>query len=242
MRKLMIAGAIFAFSLTSAPTARSAPVHDFNEAVTIAYGFYREAFFLLRTGNPQVASLELDEMAVRWATIISRFGPTPPDMYSADPTWKKTLEAINKKITRGLAETIEGDDKAAIETLGPIRKILSDLRRRNGVFMYSDYVDKANEAFRKLYKFRYNPPDFNRVEEVDQLRQILAITVYWYEQCQENAPKVIRENPEFQRLMEDSLYTLSRIWVAIANKAEPNLISLLRGLSSSDKMLFLRFG
>ncbi len=42
--------------------------------------------------------------------------------------------------------------------------------------------------------------------------------------------------------MEDSIYALSRIWVAIAKKAEPILISLLRGLSSSDKMLFLRFG
>jgi hypothetical protein len=30
--------------------------------------------------------------------------------------------------------------------------------------------------------------------------------------------------------------------VAIANKAKPDLISLLRGLSSSDRMLFLRFG
>jgi len=42
--------------------------------------------------------------------------------------------------------------------------------------------------------------------------------------------------------MEDSLYSLSRIWVAIADKAAPNLISILRGLSSSNRMLFLRFG
>lgn len=242
MRKLMITCAIFAFFITPGPTARSAPVHDFNEAVTVAYGFYREAFFLLRTGNPQVASIELEEMAARWTTIVERFGPKLPDMYSADPAWKKTLEAINKKIARGLAETIEGDSKAAMKTLGPIRKILSDLRRRNGVVVYSDTVDRANAAFRKLYKFRYNPPDFDVAEEVDQLRQTLAITVYWYEQCVENAPPALRKEPEFKRLMEDSLYSLSRIWVAIANKAEPNLISILRGLSSPDRMLFLRFG
>ena len=141
-----------------------------------------------------------------------------------------------------MAETIKGDAKAAIKTLRPIRKILSDLRRRNGVVVYSDTVDKANAAFAKLFKFRYNPLDFNAVEEVDQLRQTLAITVYWYQQCVENAPAKLRQDAEFKRLMEDSLYSLSRIWVAIANKAETNLISLLRGLSSSDKMLFLRFG
>ena len=242
MRKLMVALAVFAFAITSTPTARSASVHEFNEAVTVAYGFYREAVFLLRTGNPQVASLELEEMAGRWKTLIKRFGPTPPDMYSADPAWETTLEAINKKIARGLAETIKGDAKMAMKTLRPIRKILSGLRRRNGVVVYSDTVDKANAAFEKLFKFRYNPPDFDVVEEVDQLRQTLAMTVYWYEQCVENAPLKLRQDAEFKRLMEDSLYSLSRIWVAIANKAKPNLISLLRGLSSSDRMLFLRFG
>ena len=242
MRKLTIICAIFAFALASAPTARGAPVHDFNEAVATAYGFYREAVFLLRTGNPQVASLELEELATHWTAIVERFGPTPPDMYSIDPSWEKTLEEIDKKITRGLAASIEGDAKAAMKTLEPIRKMLSDLRRRNGVGVYSDIVDRANAAFRKLYKFRHNPPDFDAVEQVDQLRQMTAITVYWYEQCRENAFTALAQNPEFKRLMDDSLYSLSRIWVAIANKAEPNLISLLRGLRSSDRLLFLRFG
>ena len=43
MRNLMIACAIFAFTLASAPTARRARVHDFNEAVAPANGFYRAA-------------------------------------------------------------------------------------------------------------------------------------------------------------------------------------------------------
>ena len=101
MRKLMFAGLIFVFALTSVPIARSAPVHDFNEAVTIAYGFYREAFFLLRTGNPQVASIELEEMATHWTTIVERFGPTPPDMYSADPSWKRPLRRSKQKFPLG---------------------------------------------------------------------------------------------------------------------------------------------
>ena len=242
MRKLTIICAIFAFALASAPTARGAPVHDFNEAVATAYGFYREAYFLLGDGNAQVASLELEEMADRWTSIVERFGSTPPDVYSTDPTWKKTLEAIGTRIARGLRAAIEGDAKAAKKALGPIRELLSDLRRRNGVVVYSDCINQANAAFAKLYKFRYNPPDYDAVEQVDQLRQITAITVYWYEQCRENASTALAQNPEFKRLMDDSLYSLSRIWVAIANKAESNLISLLRGLRSSDRLLFLRFG
>ncbi|MBL4691373.1 MAG: hypothetical protein JKY68_07950 [Rhodospirillales bacterium] len=242
MRKLLIVCTILTFALASAPAARSAPVHDFNEDVAAAYGFYREAFFLLRADNVQVASIELEEMADRWTAIVKRFGVTPPDVYSADPAWKKTLESIDEMVALGLQAAIENDAKAATKALEPIRKTLSDLRRRNGVVIYSDYVDAANAAFKKLYKFRYTPPDFDVVEQVDQLRQITAITAYWYEQCLDNTPKALAQDPEFKRLMEDSLYSLTRIWVAIANKAAPNLISILRGLSLSNRMLFLRFG
>jgi hypothetical protein len=241
-RNFVIFFTILTFTFTPAHYTNSAPIHDFNEVVADAYGFYREAFFLLRTGNPQVASLELEKMSVSWKSIIKRFKTTPPEIYSDDPLWKNTLETVNKAIVHGLAGTIEGNPKRAIKILGPIRKMLSELRKRNGVFVYSDTVDKANAAFMKLKIFRHNPPDFNVVEEVDQLRQSLATTVYWYKQCVETAPATLRQNPEFRRLMDDSLYSLSRIWVAIANKKKLNLINILRGLSSSDQMLFLRFG
>ncbi|MEE8351464.1 MAG: hypothetical protein V3R37_04640 [Rhodospirillales bacterium] len=42
--------------------------------------------------------------------------------------------------------------------------------------------------------------------------------------------------------MESSLQTLSRFWVAIAEKRKNILIGNLKGLASSDKMWFLRFG
>jgi len=232
----------FSFALTSIPTARSAPIHDFNEVSAVAYGYYREAFFLLRTGNPQVASIELEKMSIKWKYIIKKFGLIPPSIYSKDQHWKTTLEAIDTSIDHGLKMTMKGDTKEAINILRPVRKLLSELRKRNGVHIYSDTVNQANDAFKKLKKFRYNPPNFNVVEEVDQLRQSLATTIFWYKQCVKNAPNSIRKNSEFNRLMDESLYLLSRVWVAIANKKEANLISILRGLSSSDQMLFLRFG
>jgi len=232
----------FSFALTSIPIARSAPIHDFNEISAVAYGYYREAFFLLKTGNPQVASIELEKMSIKWKYIIKKFGLMPPSIYSKDQQWRTTLEAINTSIDQGLKMTMKGDTKLAINTLRPVRKMLSELRKRNGVYIYSDTINQANAAFKRLKKFRYNPPNFNVVEEVDQLRQSLATTIFWYKQCSKNAPDSIRKNPEFNRLIDESLYLLSRVWVAISNKKEANLVSILRGLSSSDQMLFLRFG
>ena len=242
IRNLIIIITFFLFTASSISIAHSAPIHDFNKAVAKAYKFYREAFFLLKTDNHPVASIELEKMVIQWNSIIRNFGPTPPEIFSNDQQWMDTLNSISRAISQGLDESIEGNSKKAIKTLKPIRKILSNLRERNGVYVYSDTINKANAAFKELKKFRYNPPDFSIIEEVDQLRQSLAITIYWYRQCIETAPLSISENPEFIRLMEESLYSLSRVWVAIANKKEPNLISILRGLSSSDQLLFLRFG
>ena len=209
---------ILSFNFILTPHVRSASIHDFNTKVTNAYAYYREALFLLRTGNPEVASIELEKLANRWEKIIERFGKKPPAIFSRDPQWEKTLLVINNNINQGLEKTLKGESDSALKILWPIRITLSDLRRRNGIFVYSDTVDKANAAFLKLKKFRHKPPDFDVVEEVDQLRQSLATTVYWYKQCIKNAPEKLRRDPEFKRLMDDSLFSLSRIWVAIANK------------------------
>ncbi|MDA1090132.1 MAG: hypothetical protein O3A85_07460 [Proteobacteria bacterium] len=242
MLRLIFTLVLCAAFLGPAPKARSAPIHDFNNAVFTAYGHYREALFYLQTGNAQVASFELEEMAVRWRAIVERFAKSPPGVFSADPTWQETLMDIEKRTAAGLETAINNDAEAAKKHLGPIRKILSELRHRNGVINFSDYVDKANAAFDELFEFRRNPPDFNSLEQLNKLRRIVAITTHFYELSQDNAPTAIRNNPEFKRLMETSLYSLNRIWVAIDEKREDLLISTLRGLSSSNRILFLRFG
>lgn len=230
---------LFAFG---ALPAKSAPIHDFNDAVSSGYKNYREALFYLQTGNPTVASFELETFAQRWKEIVDRFGASPPAIFSTELNWRKTLKEIESRIAKGLASAIDGDAKAAQTHLRPIRKILSALRRRNGVFVYSDIVDQANAAFKRLLKYSHAPPDFENTDQLDKLRKDLSVTIYWYERSRDDAPPGIKNNPEFNRLMESSIASLARIWVAIADKRKDILISNLRGLSSSDKMLFLRFG
>jgi len=242
MRSVVYIFIFLGFIVNGAPPAKSAPVHDFNEAVSSGYQNYREAMFYLQTGNPTVASFELETFARRWKEIVDRFGASPPDVFTTERKWRKTLKDIEFRITKGLAAAIDGDAKAAKKHLGPIRKILSALRRRNGVFVYSDIVDRANDAFKQLLKYSKSPPDFEKTEQLDKLRRDLSVTIYWYERTRDDAPPGIKNNPEFNRLMESSLQALSRIWVAIADKRTDILISNLRGLTSSDKMLFLRFG
>lgn len=242
MLKLIFSLVVCAVFLGPAPSARSAPIHDFSNAVFTAYGHYREALFYLGNGNAQVAAFELEEMTARWKAIVEKFAESPPGVFSADPTWRQTLLDIDTKVAASLEAAINNDTKAAEKLLDPVRRTLSELRRRNGVFNFSDYVDNANAAFDELWKYRRNPPDFGSREQVDQLRRDLAVTTYLYELCRDNAPAAIRDNPEFKRLMEASLQALNRIWGVAADKKVDILISILRGQHSANRILFLRFG
>lgn len=242
MRRSLFVLLILAVCAVPAPLARAAPFHDFNEAVAEAYRHYRQTVFYLRTGNTAVASLELHYFARKWKEVVQRFAANPPGPYTADPVWRQTLLEIEGRIGDGTNALAKGDSKRAAEVLAPIRQALSSLRRRNGVFVFSDCVNEANSAMERLYRYRHRPPDFAHREEVDALRHQTAITTHWYERCREQAPAAYRENPQFTRLMETSLYSLSRIWLAIAEKDERRLINILRELHSSDQILFLRFG
>jgi len=239
-RLIKFLGVILAFSTIG--TVRAAEVHDFHAAVTDAYSHYREASFYIHTGNPGVAALELQSLSDKWKDLAAKFSANPPSIYSTDGKWGATLAEIDKRIEQGMGAANDGDLKAAKSELGPIRSLLADLRKRNGVISFSDLVDNANKAYDALYHFRHEPPDFSKPESVDGARRALSIVQYWYQRCLDEAPEQYAKQPLFQRLVEDSVQSLNRAWDALNKKQQKRFINILREVRASDRMLFLRYG
>ncbi len=228
--------------MTPATAPRAADANDFHEAVANAYGHYRESEFYLRTGNSGVAGFELEALEVKWRAIVSRFAAHPPAPYAADPHWAADITQITQHIIDGRAHADRGDTKAARTALRPVRSILGALRRRNGIFLFSDCVDEANKAMAALFKFRHAPPNFAQPDGVTAARRAATKTRNWYAKCRDMASPAMAKEDEFKRLMESSLYSLDRIGVALDTKNERMFINILRELRSSDRILFLRFG
>jgi len=237
-----VVAALALLTMLAAGPARAAAVHDFHDAVAAAYQHYRAAVFYLRTGNAMVASFEVEKLAERWNAVVDRFRDSPPDVYSTDPMWEKALLEIKARADAAMEIAAGGDAKAARKEIEPIRDILSALRKRNGVTSFSDTVNAANAAFKELWRYRYKPPDFDDVDALDRLRQTLAETIYWSRRAQTDAPPAARDDPEFIQLMDQHLYSLGRMWVAIKEKNRLNLVNILRELFSSDDLLFLKYG
>ncbi len=234
--------AVLALSLSWSTPAAAGPTREFHEGMAEAFAHYRQALFYLRRGAPDVAALELESFAEKWRAVTARFGDAPPDIYAADPAWRASFDDIASRAEQGLTAALAGDGEAAQKALSPLRAAAVDLRRRNGVFLFADCIAEANAAFRELFHFRRNPPGFTDAKETNRLRQRLAVSIHWYGQCRDQAPKALADNPNFTRLIDDSLFYLDRMWVAIAEKNQLAVVNILRRVVSTDDLLWLRFG
>ncbi|MCW9032768.1 MAG: hypothetical protein OQJ97_01015 [Rhodospirillales bacterium] len=230
------------FSLLLSTNLRAAEVHDFHRSLADAYTHYRAATFYLRTGNPAVASFELMDLQTKWQALNKRFKQNPPAIYSRDGTWGPSMQEIELRIDQGVKATENGDLEAAKKKLVPIRQLLSDLRRRNNVSTFSDIVDKANHSFDSLFYYRHNEPDLNKPEQVEDVQRRLSLAAYWYQQCLELAPKKAKNDLLFDRLISTSLESYSKAWVALREKDTRRFINILREISASNRMLYLKFG
>ncbi len=70
--------------------------------------------------------------------------------------------------------------------------------------------------------------------------QGLAEPLYGYRRCHGDAPVAVRENQQFQRLMETSVESLSLIWETARNQNARRIINILREVRSSDRLLYLQ--
>jgi len=230
------------FWLSPINMLKASEVREFHKQLSIANNFYRESQFYLRTGNPAIAGFNLVDLQSQWDLISNTYLKNPPGLYADDKNWIKSLTEVSEHIGRGLTATDAGDLKQAALEIKPIRKLLVDLRRRNGIFIFSDCIYEANQAFAELFKYRGNKPDYSNPNQVDEIRQKLANTIFWYKRCGETAPEKIKNDAQYKRLTEGALDSFDLMWIAIREQNHTRLVSNLQGVASFNRLLYLQFG
>jgi hypothetical protein len=224
------------------PIAAAGTVHEFHKAEARAMRGYRWASFYLRTGNLALAEMELGQFADGATKLVQSYAVNPPDIYSTDDTWPGDLRKIAQLASEAQAALSVDNVEEARAKLTPIRALNGDMRRRNGVFLFVDCIDIANHSFTRLFRFRHNPPNFQKPEQLDSVRQDLAETLYWYRQCLKAAPVETAQDSRFRRLVETSIVSLEKVWGALRAGEERRMINLLREVASSNRLLYLQFG
>jgi hypothetical protein len=218
------------------------PPQDYFAAKQGAYRYYRSAWFYLRTGNVDLAAMELSFFVRGWDEIQSRFSEAPPGPFADDPLWRAGLAEIDALAADGMAALEAGDPEAAKASLAAIPRVMAAIRARNGVVTFSDAVDALTQAMESLWRYRDEAADFDDAAIMTDLSEGAAGLRAAFGRVRDEAPDDVAFDDQFLRLVNDSDAAVERLEDALAARDQGALVGALRELRSFERLLWLNFG
>lgn len=239
----ILAGIVLVLSAGAATAPRASELGAFHAAVADAWAHYRQvSFYVGRAGNTDVAALELEDFITKWAALEAKYRDNPPDAFADDKAWTSVLADVGARARDGLDRLDAGDIEGARSLLMPIRDMMGELRRRNGVATYSDRIDELSAEMGVLARYRREIRDLDDPEAAGMVARQAAVVDYLFEKCAAEAPAAIAEDPEFKRLVTGARASMKNLWKAL-DTADSRFYRVATGeLHSYERILFFRFG
>jgi len=233
----MVACTVLAVLFLDGP-AIADDLDDFHRAVEAAMTHHRAASGYLRTGNIDLAALELEGLREAWGkvSILPR-----PAAFRDQQRYTGTILEIAAGLIGTTLVLNMGRADVARESLDKIRRTLSGLRRDSGVTVLADCVLDANTEMDALFALDDKPSSWDAAGVAD----ITARSVSYQttlQRCDAMAPPGIRTHAEFRRLIDGALVGLGQFPKAIEARDRDLLHRLLGELRSFDNLLAFRYG
>ena len=215
---------------------------DFNAAVEDASAHNRVAIGYLRTGNADLASLEIDRLRAAWGQLAARFAGKRPDAFDGNPLYANIWTGMSARLVAADLMLKTGRPEAAIQSLNGIRGDLYALRKASGIVVLADCVRDANTVMDALMVYDDRALDFTKPETRYGVANKASIYGYLLERCDGIANDPVRSAPEFRRLVDGARAGLALVPKAIATRDADLLHRVLIELRSFDNLLAFRFG
>lgn len=235
--------AVLVLALLAGPRlAAAGDLADFNAAVEKAAGHNRVAIGYLRTGNTDLASLELDRLRDAWRALNARFAGKPPDAFDGNPLYGTAIVNISARLVAADMMLKSGRAEAASQSLTAIRGDLYDLRKASGIVVLADCVRDANEVADALMLYNDNALDWSKPQVRFGIASKASNYGYVLDRCDSIAGATVHNSPEFRRLVDGAKAGLDLIPGAITTRDTNLLHRILIELRSFDNLLAFRFG
>jgi len=215
---------------------------DFNTAAEAVSSHIRVAIGYLRTGNTDLASLEIDRTREAWGALQKRFAGRRPDPFEGNRLYGKTLTGVSARLVGTELLLIAGRPDAAMDSLNALRGDLSALRKASGIVVLADCVRDANGAMDALMVYNDRAFDFAKDETRYDIAAKASIYGHELQRCDGIAGEPIHSSPEFRRLVDGAQASLALIPKAVATKDADLLHRVMIELRSFDNLLAFRFG
>ncbi len=242
MWRCWLRSAILGLALWTGSHALAGDLADFNALMEGVTSHIRVALGYLRTGNTDLASLEIDRTREAWGKLQQHFGSRRPDMFETSPRYKNIVTGVAARLVGAELLLNAGRPDAAMESLNALRGEFYDLRKASGIVVLADCVRDANAIMDAL--MIYNDPalDFAKPETRFGIANKASIYGSTLDRCDGIAGDSVRGNPEFRRLVDGAKAGLALIPTAITTRDNNLLHRVLIELRSFDNLLAFRFG
>lgn len=227
--------------LSGSGLAMADDLSDFNAAVEKAESHNRVAIGYLRTGNIDLAWIEIDRMRESWRDLQQRFAGKRPQAFD-DTHYVTAMTDIAMRLITADMMLKSGHPDPARQSLEAIRGDLYDLRKSAGVAVLADCVRDANTAMDALLVYNDRALDWTKAETRDGVASKASSYAVILERCDGMADDSVRKAPEFRRLVDGAKASLTLIPKAIVTRDSDLLHRVLIEIRSFDNLLAFRFG
>lgn len=229
---------LVALTCAASPAAAD-DLADFNVAVERAMSHHRVALGYLRTGNIDLATLELEAMREAWGKVTAL--PRPAAL-QGNELYGATLLDVSTRIIGVFLVLDMGRDDVARTSLATIRQDLAAMRRASKVEVLADCVLDANNAMDTFFVLRDKPPTWTDASDAPGVAAKANSYRDALQRCDAMAPARIKQDAEFRRLIDGALASLAQVPKAIETRDNDLLHRLLIELRSFDRLLAFRYG
>jgi hypothetical protein len=235
--------AIIALALIGwAGAARASELAEFNAAIETVAGHNRVAIGYLRTGNTDLAAVELERMRAAWAKLNTRLAGKRPDVFHGNSLYVTTFTDIAARLVTADMMLNSGHADVARDALLASRDDFDSLRKSAGIVVLADCVRDANAAMDALMVYDSPALDWSKSATRFGIASKAAVYEYVLTQCDGMVDESLRQAPEFRRLIDGAKAGLSLIPQAIAARDSDLLHRILIELRSFDNLLAFRYG
>lgn len=233
------AGALaLALSAIAAPSAQAADA--VTDAIQSAYGPYRAALFRTNGKSQPEAQLAIMQAQQAWASVTQRFATQSPAPYDRDTKFGGTLAQVSVVYEKAAAEIRDNKLPEAHETLEAARDLLADLRRRNGVVVFSDHMNAYHAEMEHL--LIEGPKLLAGPQGLQQVMAQVGTLDYLVRQLRVQAPSSLAANAEFDGLLKDVEGSVKAVRAAVLSQDPAAVKDSMDKVKAPYSKLFLKFG
>ncbi len=229
--------AVLALAVAATPARAADAVTD---ALKAAYAPYREALF--RTNSKAQPESEAAMVAARaaWKAVGDRYGTQTPAPYDRDSQFGTTLAQVDTVYTNAAAQVAAHQLPQAHETLEEARDLMAELRRRNGVIVYSDHMNAYHAVMEQV--LLEDAKKLGQPGGMHTMTGQAAVLNFLAQRLSTEAPADVVAQPGFKPLVDAVLASVAGLRAAVERQDEAAVRAAVGQLKAPYSRLFLTFG